>query len=54
MRKENISYTFCGNHSIKDPARHIIKLNYVQMSDIESLGILSLSWLMYFPLCIAL
>lgn len=55
MRKENIpvSYPSCSIHTIETPSRHIIKLNYVQMPDIVSLDILSLRWLMYFPLHIS-
>lgn len=48
MRKENISYTSYSTHSIESPIRDEIKLNYVQISDTESLEILSLGWFMCF------
>ena len=34
MKKESITYTFCSTHSIEHPAKYMIKLNYVQLSDI--------------------
>lgn len=34
MKKENIIYTFCSTHSIEHPAKYMVKLNYVQLSDI--------------------
>ena len=34
MKKENITYTFCSTHTIEHLAKYMIKLNYIQLSDI--------------------